>query len=166
MKALKILFVCLIAVATAGVCTAFWWQIAEAANENRVSKTIPPVQPPDEEIADFMKIKLQSVNAAMEAAADNDFDAVQRASLELVQLSKQAAWARQSDATYQQDTADFVSAAEFLLRMAQAEDSQGVTAAYAAVATSCLDCHTHARRPKVAALETQTSAGFEVAKLR
>lgn len=146
-----------VAVATAGI-----WTTSPAA----VDPVRPPVaQVPDEEVADFMKIKLAAINAAMEAAANGDFEGVDRAGFELSQLSKAAAWKRQADATYQQDTADFVAAAEFLQRMARDEDEEGVTAAYAAVATSCLVCHRHARRPAVASLSKPATAPITVAVL-
>ncbi|MEQ9409096.1 MAG: hypothetical protein RIK87_15280 [Fuerstiella sp.] len=108
-------------------------------------------QPPaDEKTEDFMKIKLEAINAAMASAATDDYEAVAKAGWELVELSRQAAWHQRASATYLQDTADFVEAAEFMVRMARAEDSQGVAESYGAVAASCLACHRHVRQPKIA----------------
>jgi hypothetical protein len=105
---------------------------------------------PEEGLHDFMKAKLAAINAAMEAAANDDYPAVERAGLDLIQLSKQAAWNRHANAAYLQDTADFVESAEFMMRMAHAEDSQGVASSFGAVSTCCLNCHRHVRSPKVA----------------
>lgn len=107
--------------------------------------------PPEEGLRDFMKSKLAAINSAMEAAATDNYAAVERAGLDLIQLSKQAAWNRHANAAYLQDTADFVRSAEFMMRMAHAEDPDGVAASFGAVSTSCLNCHRHVRSPKVAA---------------
>lgn len=108
------------------------------------------VQPPREELEDFMKSKLAALNAAMESASTDDYVAVERAGKDLIQLSKQASWKRRASGPYTQDTADFVQAAEFMVRMAQAQDSQGVASSYGAVAACCLNCHRHVRAPLVA----------------
>ena len=105
---------------------------------------------PDEGNKDFMQAKLSAINAAMKAASTDNFAAVEQAGLDLVQLSKQAAWNRHADAAYLQDTADFVQSAEFMMRMAHAKDSQGVASSFGAVATACFNCHRHVRTPKVA----------------
>ena len=124
--------------------------VAEMAFVNPATQTAAAIQPPKDDIAGFMKIKLAAINAAMESAANDDFDEVQKAAGELYLLSKQASWQRQSDATYLQDTADFVAAAEFMMRMAESQDPQGVAASYGAVSASCLACHRHVRAPKIA----------------
>ena len=111
----------------------------------------------DEPVQDFMKIKLAAINAAMEAAATNDYTAVEKAGLDLIQLSRQVAWQQRANAAYLQDTADFVAAARYMVRMAQAEDSQGIAQSYGAVAVSCLNCHRHVRAPKIAQRDPVTS---------
>lgn len=105
---------------------------------------------PDEGHKDFMKAKLGAISAAMEAASTDNFSAVEQAGMDLIQLSKQAAWNRHANAAYLQDTADFVQSAKFMMRMAAAEDSQGVASSFGAVANACFNCHRHVRSPKVA----------------
>lgn len=130
---------------------ATWQQplmLESAANQTSIGIKRTP---PEEGLRDFMKSKLAAINSAMEAAATDDYTAVERAGLDLIQLSKQAAWNRHANAAYLQDTADFVRSAEFMMRMAHAEDPDGVAASFAAVSTCCLNCHRHVRSPKVAA---------------
>ena len=113
--------------------------------------------PPKEGIEDFMKIKLEAINAAMEAAATDDYVSVEKAGMDLIQLSRQVSWKRRANAAYLQDTADFVQAAEFMIRMAQVKDSQGVAHSYGAVAACCLNCHRHVRTPKVVTSDSAAS---------
>lgn len=109
------------------------------------------VTPAKLDVKDFMSRKLAAINAAMDAAARDDYDAVESAGFELIQLSKDAAWSRRANSAYLQDTADFVQSARFMMRMAQQKDAQGVASSYAAVSACCLNCHRHTRNPKVAA---------------
>jgi len=106
--------------------------------------------PPAEGLEDFMKAKLLAIDAAMESASTDNFTGVARAGIDLIQLSKQAAWNQHENATYLQDTADFVDATQFMIRMAHAQDRQGVASSFGAVSACCLDCHRHVRSPKVA----------------
>ncbi len=104
----------------------------------------------DESLEDFMKSKLTAINGAMASAARDDYNAVEKAGMDLIQLSKQASWKQRANAAYIQDTADFVAAAEYMVRMAREEDSLGVANSYSAVATCCLTCHRHVRAPRLA----------------
>lgn len=115
------------------------------------------VQPPlKSDVARFMKEKLSAVHGAMDGMATDDYAHVADSAQKLVELSQQAAWKQRANAGYLQDTADFVDAAEFLVRMAEAKDSQGVAAAYAQLSVSCTNCHRHVRGPKLAAVDDAT----------
>lgn len=109
--------------------------------------TAPPVA--DEK--EFMQSKLAALNRSMGAVAIDDFAAIERSGKELIDLSKQESWQQRSSPAYLQDTADFVAAAEYLIRAAGANDPQAVAHGYTAVVHSCLNCHRRVRTPKVAA---------------
>ena len=150
------------------VITCLAWSVAVpvAATEESSASLAVNSQNPDEEVSDFMALKLTTLNSAMKAAAHDDFKAVREAGEELIQLSRQAAWMRMSDSRYQQDTVDFVDNAEFLIRMAKDKDVQGTSAAYSAVATSCLECHRHARRAKIAGIEGNSQKTRSISSVR
>ena len=147
-------------------CSVWWLSSPLAATEENSIVVAAGERSSDEQVSDFMTSKLTTLNSAMQAAANDDYKALQQAGEDLIQLSRQAAWKRMSDASYQQDTVDFVDNVEFLIRMAKDKDAQGIPAAYSAVATSCLECHRHARRAKVASTERSSELSQSVAGVR
>ena len=109
--------------------------------------------PPDERAMEkFMARKLASAQKTLEAIAKDDFKTVVKLSDEMIDLSRHEAWKRMASARFVQDTADFVSSAEFLRRMADARDADGVSLGYAKLTLSCANCHVHIRKSSVADL--------------
>jgi hypothetical protein len=68
----------------------------------------------------------------------------------MIELSRLEAWERMASPRFVQDTADFVSAAEFLSRMAEARDIDGVELGFMRMTMSCANCHRHVRTEAVA----------------
>lgn len=118
--------------------------------------------PPDKRAMEkFMARKLASAQKTLEAIATNDFESIQKLSDEMIDLSRHEAWERMASARFVQDTADFVSSAEFLRRMADARDSEGVSLGYAKLTLSCANCHTHVRKASVAELRPVQKPALE-----
>lgn len=101
----------------------------------------------------FMARKLVAAQRTLEAIAKDDFESVSRLTTEMIDLSKHEAWERMASARFVQDTADFVSAAEFLQRMANAQDPEGVSLGFTRLTSSCTTCHGHIRKAAVADLK-------------
>lgn len=103
-------------------------------------------------IEQFMEQKLEAAQSTLEAVMTNRFQQIQENAAKMVDLSRHAAWKQLSSASYVQDTADFVAAAEYLSRTAAAEDTEGTILAFNRLTSSCASCHQHVRRPRVAAV--------------
>ena len=157
--------VILVAIALAVLLSAGWsrtW-MQSAGGDEELSLTATNQVFPEDGLDEFMKKKLSAINLAMKAAAKDDFKGVENAGIELIRLSKDAAWNRRADAEYLQDTSDFIASVRFMVRMADSEDTLGVASSYAAVSACCLSCHRHVRSPKIAA--HQPSHGGRVVML-
>ncbi len=111
--------------------------------------------PPEKaDVEKFMEQKLKAAQRTMQAVMVNDFQLIRDECSAMVDLSRHAAWKQMASPVYIQDTADFVDAAEFLQKMATAEDSEGVSLAFARLTTTCTHCHLHVRTPRVARLNS------------
>ena len=110
-------------------------------------------RPLQSDIEEFMARKLKAAQLTLEAVMTSDFEVIRDQSASMVDLSRHAAWKQMASATYVQDTADFVTAAEFFNRMAAAGDAVGVSVAYSQLVQSCTTCHQHVRAPRVAMLQ-------------
>lgn len=112
--------------------------------------------PPEKaDVEKFMEQKLKAAQRTMRAVMVNDFQLIRDECSSMVDLSRHAAWKQMASPVYLQDTADFVDAAEFLQKMAAAEDAEGVSLAFARLTTTCTHCHLHVRTPRVAFLDRE-----------
>ena len=107
-------------------------------------------KPQPADVEEFMARKLKSAQRALDAVMTGEFDVVREQAVEMMDLSRHAAWKQLASPTYIQDTADFVASAEFLSRMAESQDAMGVAMGYSKVVQSCANCHQHVRAPRVA----------------
>lgn len=115
-------------------------------------------RPQRQDIEQFMARKLKSAQLTLEGVMTNRFQQIQDNASEMVALSRDAAWKQMASPSYIQDTADFVSAAEYLNRVAAAEDAEGTIMAFNRVTACCANCHQHVRTPRVASLQRSTDA--------
>ena len=122
-------------------------------------KTVAAVQveiavPPDKKVMEkFMTRKLAAAQRALEGVAREDHELIQKATAEMIDLSRQAAWEQMASYRFVQDTADFVTAAEFLSRMTEAKDAEGTSLGFMRLTMTCTNCHRHVRTARVAKLE-------------
>ncbi|MCA9062899.1 MAG: hypothetical protein KDA96_07565 [Planctomycetaceae bacterium] len=104
------------------------------------------------DMQEFMDRKLASAQHALQYVATDRFNELESACDEMIELSRHAAWKQLASPGYVQDTTDFVNAAEFLRRMAQANDADGVALGYSKLVLCCSNCHQHVRLPPMAAV--------------
>lgn len=110
--------------------------------------------PPDKNTMEkFMTRKLAAAQRALEGLARDDHALIQKATAEMIELSRQAAWEQMASYRFVQDTTDFVAAAEFLSRMADAKDVEGTSLGFMRLTMTCTNCHNHVRTASVAKLD-------------
>jgi hypothetical protein len=112
--------------------------------------------PPDKKTMEkFMTRKLAAAQRALEGVARDDHALIQKATAEMIELSRQAAWEQMASYRFVQDTTDFVAAAEFLSRMADAKDAEGTSLGFMRLTMTCTNCHNHVRTASVAKLHVK-----------
>jgi len=122
-------------------------------------KTVAAVQveiavPPDKNVMEkFMTQKLAAAQRALEGVAREDHELIQKSTAEMIDLSRQAAWEQMASYRFVQDTTDFVAAADFLSRMADAKDAEGTSLGFMRLTMTCTNCHRHVRTARVAKLD-------------
>jgi cytochrome c556 len=119
-----------------GTSAAVQDEIAAPADERNMEK--------------FMARKLAAAQRALEGVSRGDFELIRKSSAEMSDLSRHEVWERMASARFVQDTADFVTATEFLDRMAEAEDSEGVSLGFMRLTMTCANCHAHVRSSSIA----------------
>jgi predicted lipid-binding transport protein (Tim44 family) len=114
--------------------------------------------PPDKDaMAKFMARKLAAAQRALDGVARDDFDLIRETTTEMIELSRHEAWERMASPRFVQDTVDFVAAAEFLSRMADAKDSEGASLGFMRLTMTCTNCHSHIRSSRVALFDDRDS---------
>lgn len=112
--------------------------------------------PPSKAAMDeLMRQKLSAAQGALEAVMREDFGQLHDVSLQMVALSRREVWEQMASPRFVQDTADFVATVEFMDRMAEARDAEGVSLGFVRLTMACADCHRHMRTPKIAELKLQ-----------
>lgn len=104
----------------------------------------------DEAMQKFMARKLAAAQKTLEAVATDNFEQIRISSSEMIELSRHEAWERMASPRFVQDTVDFVAAAEFLSRMAEAKDPEGASLGFMRLTMTCTNCHQHVRTSSVA----------------
>lgn len=106
--------------------------------------------PGKDAMAKFMARKLAAAQRALEGVSREDFELIRETTTEMIELSRHEAWEQMASPRFVQDTVDFVAAAEFLNRMAEAKDAEGTSLGFMRLAMTCTNCHSHVRLSKVA----------------
>ena len=110
--------------------------------------------PPDKKTMEkFMTLKLAAAQRALEGVTREDHELIQKATAEMIELSRQAAWEQMASYRFVQDTTDFVAAAEFLSRMANTKDAEGTSLGFMRLTMTCTNCHSHVRTASVARMD-------------
>lgn len=133
------------------ICSAVITLIEPFSNGTSAAVQDEIAAPPDERAMEkFMARKLAAAQRALEGVSRGDFELIRTASAEMSDLSRHEVWERMASARFVQDTADFVTATEFLDRMAEAEDTEGVSLGFMRLTMTCANCHAHVRSSNVA----------------
>ena len=106
----------------------------------------------------IMARKLAAAQKTLEALAKDNFDQIRTSSSEMIELSRHEAWERMASPRFVQDTVDFVAAAEFLSRMAEAKDAEGTSLGFMRLTMTCTNCHQHMRAASIADLKGRVPA--------
>lgn len=112
----------------------------------------------DEAMQKFMARKLAAAQMTLEALAKDNFDQIRTSCSEMIELSRHEAWERMASPRFVQDTVDFVAAAEFLSRMAEAKDAEGTSLGFMRLTMTCTNCHQHMRAASIADLKGRVPA--------
>jgi len=119
--------------------------------------------PPDKDaMAKFMTRKLAAAQRALDGVAREDFDLIRETTTEMIELSRHGAWERMASVRFVQDTVDFVAAAEFLSRMAEAKDAEGTSLGFIRMTMTCTNCHSHVRTSRVALFDDRDSGSASI----
>lgn len=112
--------------------------------------------PPRKDVMEkFMAKKLAAAQHALEGVASENYEQIGKMTAEMIELSRHEAWEQMASHRFVQDTADFVTAAEFLQRMALAKDAEGTSLGFMRLTLTCTNCHAHVRSSSVAQLAPQ-----------
>jgi hypothetical protein len=138
---------------------------APAPSSLQASQRDEIAAPPDKSTMEkFMAQKLAAAQRTLEGVTKEDFELIRKMSVEMIALSRQEAWAAMASARFVQDTADFVTAVEFLDRMAEDKDPEGTSLGFMRLTMTCTNCHAHVRTARVADRRPQLNHVSDVAQ--
>ena len=106
-----------------------------------------------DDMAKFMAQKLAAAQRALEGVSREDFELIRETTTDMIELSRHEAWNQMASPRFVQDTMDFVAAAEFMHRMAETKDAEGISLGFMRLTMTCTNCHSHVRSSKVAQLD-------------
>ena len=109
--------------------------------------------PESKAMKQFMARKLAAAQRTLDGLARDDFELIGEMTTEMIDLSRHEAWERMASPRFVQDTVDFIAASEFLKRMAESKDSEGIALGFMRLTMTCTNCHSHVRTAMVARLD-------------
>ncbi len=113
----------------------------------------------------FMRAKLINSQNVLEGLVTEDFDKIRDGAEKMIVMSKAAEWRMGSDEMYAHDTAEFVSAAQDLIRQAKDRKVDAATLSYLQLTISCLNCHKHVHGIKTSGIGRDTDKRLAAARL-
>jgi cytochrome c556 len=107
-------------------------------------------QPND--VAAFMRMKLEHSQKVLEGIAVEDFALIERDSQRLSLLSQAANWQVLQTPDYLQHSLDFRRSADALTKAARDKNLDGAALAYVQMTMNCVNCHKYVRTARLASL--------------
>jgi len=107
----------------------------------------------DEELAPFMRAKLQHMQKATEGLALEDFELISKSAQEMALISQASNWQVMQTAEYRRQSTEFRRSAEALKIAAEKKNLDGAVLAYVDVTMKCVQCHKYVRSVRAAALD-------------
>ena len=109
-------------------------------------------------VAKFMRVKMNHAHKVLEGLALEDFDAIAKHSQEMSLLSQAASWQVLQTPEYRQQSTDFRRAANALTEAAQKKNLDGASIAYVEMTLKCVQCHKYVRRVRMAQADAPADA--------
>lgn len=103
-----------------------------------------------EDLAVFMRQKLDASAKILEGLTTEDFQLVTQGSKQLQEMSASEKWRISNDALYRQYSREFQRLTGQLQQQAEAENLDGATLAWVGTTIGCVDCHKYARKNLIA----------------
>jgi hypothetical protein len=102
----------------------------------------------------IMRTKLSNTQALLKAIVTTDFKEIDRAAGALSRISEMeiVSWQNPPKREYTEQAMLFMSSVDDLREAAQRRDIEAVGAAYSALITTCVHCHTYVRDARIASL--------------
>jgi hypothetical protein len=105
------------------------------------------------EVAGFMRMKLEHSQKVLEGIALEDFALIERNSQQLSLLSQAANWQVLQTPDYLQHSLDFRRSADALTKAARDKNLDGAALAYVQLTMNCVNCHKYVRTARLARLD-------------
>jgi len=99
-------------------------------------------------VALFMRAKLINSQNVLEGLTTENFDLIRQGAERMIVMSKAAEWRVGGGEVYTQDTAQFVAAAQDLIKQSKERNVDGATLSYLQLTMNCITCHKHIREEK------------------
>lgn len=132
-------------------------QATEPAEETEKSQKEKPAEETDDdtvlpvnEVAAFMRLKLEHAQSVLEGLAVKDFDLIAKHSQQLSLLTKDEMWQVIHSEAYLQFSDDFARSADRITKEARAGNLDGAALAYMQVTLGCVNCHKYTRDVRMA----------------
>ena len=97
-----------------------------------------------------MKTKLEHSQKILESVVTSDWAALERHSQELQRLANDPAWMVLKTREYARQSEAFLRATEDLIDAAKRRDLEAAPLAYVSMTMSCVQCHRHVARSRIA----------------
>jgi hypothetical protein len=98
----------------------------------------------------LMRTKLEHSQKILESVVTSNWAALERHSLELQRLANDPAWVVLKTPEYARQSEAFLGAAEDLVDAAKRRDLEAAPLAYVSMTMSCVQCHRHVARSRIA----------------
>ena len=121
-----------------------------AGGSNAQRRNVDKADPPRVSIDALMNAKLESAQALVKGLALEDFESIQSKSQRLELLSMDAGWNVIQTKDYARISKEFREAARHMKKAADEKNLDKVALGYMKMTMSCIDCHRHVRKTRVA----------------
>lgn len=105
------------------------------------------------QVADFMRVKLENSQAILEGLALEDFDLIAQNSQNISLMSQAANWQVLQTPEYLQHSGEFRRTADALTAAAKDKNLDGAALRYVELTMKCVNCHKYVRGVRLAAID-------------
>jgi hypothetical protein len=109
--------------------------------------------PPTNQVRDFMRLKLDHAQKALEGIVLEDYDLISKHSQQLSLVSQASNWQVLQTEEYLQHSGEFRRATEAMTKAAKEKNLDGAALAYLETTMKCVNCHQYVRDTRQARLD-------------